>query len=59
VSDERPLSTGEVARLLHVTPVAVLGWIGPASFRLPRSEEAGTGFLAPNSESSSPTIRSL
>ena len=27
VSDERPLSTGEVARLLHVTPVAVLGWI--------------------------------
>jgi excisionase family DNA binding protein len=27
VADERPLSTGEVARLLHVTPVAVLGWI--------------------------------
>jgi len=27
VSDERPLSTGEVARLLHVTPVAVLHWI--------------------------------
>ena len=27
MSDERPLSTGEVARLLHVTPVAVLGWI--------------------------------
>ncbi len=25
--DERPLSTGEVARLLHVTSVAVLGWI--------------------------------
>ena len=25
--DEKPLSTGEVARLLHVTPVAVLGWI--------------------------------
>ena len=24
MSDERPLSTGEVARLLHVTPVAVL-----------------------------------
>ncbi len=24
---EKPLSTGEVARLLHVTPVAVLGWI--------------------------------
>ncbi len=27
MSDERPLSTGEVAWLLHVTPVAVLGWI--------------------------------
>jgi len=27
VADERPLSTGEIARLLHVTPVAVLGWI--------------------------------
>ena len=27
MTDERPLSTGEVARLLHVTPVAVLGWI--------------------------------
>jgi len=27
MSDEKPLSTGEVARLLHVTPVAVLGWI--------------------------------
>lgn len=27
MSDERPLSTGEVARLLHVTPVAVLRWI--------------------------------
>jgi excisionase family DNA binding protein len=27
VPDERPLSTGEVARLLHVTPVAVLLWI--------------------------------
>ncbi len=25
--DERPLSTGEVGRLLHVTSVAVLGWI--------------------------------
>lgn len=25
--DEKPLSTGEVARLLHVTPVAVLLWI--------------------------------
>jgi excisionase family DNA binding protein len=27
VSDGRPLSTGEVARLLHVSAVAVLGWI--------------------------------
>ncbi len=27
MSDERPLSTGEVARFLHVTPVAVLSWI--------------------------------
>jgi excisionase family DNA binding protein len=27
VSDEKPLSTGEVARLLHVTPVGVLFWI--------------------------------
>ncbi len=27
MSSEKPLSTGEVARLLHVTPVAVLGWI--------------------------------
>lgn len=27
VSDEKPLSTGEVARLLHVTPVTVLLWI--------------------------------
>jgi len=27
VSDEKPLSTGEVARLLHVSPVAVLFWI--------------------------------
>src|SRR3970282_1253624 len=27
MSDERPLSTGDVARLLHVTPVAVLRWI--------------------------------
>lgn len=27
MADERPLSTGEVARLLHVTPVAVLAWI--------------------------------
>ncbi len=25
--NEKPLSTGEVARLLHVTPAAVLGWI--------------------------------
>ncbi len=27
MSDERPLTTGEVARFLHVTPVAVLSWI--------------------------------
>ncbi len=27
MAHEKPLSTGEVARLLHVTPVAVLGWI--------------------------------
>lgn len=27
MSDEKPLSTGEVARLLHVSPVAVLLWI--------------------------------
>lgn len=27
MSDEWPLSTGEVARLLHVSPVAVLRWI--------------------------------
>jgi excisionase family DNA binding protein len=27
VPDEKPLSTGEVARLLHVTPVAVFHWI--------------------------------
>jgi excisionase family DNA binding protein len=27
VAREKPLSTGEIARLLHVTPVAVLGWI--------------------------------
>lgn len=27
MSDEKPLSTGEVARLLHVTPVTVLLWI--------------------------------
>ncbi len=26
MAQEKPLSTGEVARLLHVTPVAVLGW---------------------------------
>lgn len=27
VADEKPLSTGEIARLLHVTPVGVLRWI--------------------------------
>lgn len=27
MSDEKPLSTGEVARLLHVSPVTVLFWI--------------------------------
>jgi two-component system, OmpR family, response regulator VicR len=27
VPDEKPLSTGEVARLLHVTPVAVFHWV--------------------------------
>jgi len=27
MADEKPLSTGTVARLLHVTPVAVLHWI--------------------------------
>jgi len=27
VTDERPLSTGDIARLLHVTAVAVLRWI--------------------------------
>jgi excisionase family DNA binding protein len=27
MADEKPLSTGTVARLLHVTPVAVLRWI--------------------------------
>ncbi len=27
VTEEKPLSTGDIARLLHVTPVAVLHWI--------------------------------
>ena len=31
--DEKPLSTGEVARLLHVSPVAVLGWIRAGKLR--------------------------
>jgi excisionase family DNA binding protein len=38
LSSERPLSTGEVARLLHVTPVAVLHWIRVgklAAYRVP------------------------
>jgi excisionase family DNA binding protein len=56
VSDERPLSTGEVARLLHVTPVAVLGWIRAGKLsayrvaggrhRIPRAEFRK--FLADN-----------
>ncbi len=36
--EEKPLSTGEVARLLHVTPVAVLHWIRGgklAAYRVP------------------------
>ncbi|HYL79260.1 MAG TPA: response regulator [Candidatus Acidoferrum sp.] len=34
--DERPLSTGEVARLLHVTPVAVLLWIRAGKLKAAR-----------------------
>lgn len=34
--DERPLSTGEVARLLHVTPVAVLLWIRAGKLKASR-----------------------
>ena len=54
--DERPLSTGEVGRLLHVTPVAVLRWIRAGKLkayrvpggrhRIPRSEFRK--FLAEN-----------
>lgn len=36
MSDERPLSTGEVARLLHVTPVAVLLWIRAGKLKAAR-----------------------
>jgi excisionase family DNA binding protein len=36
VSGERPLSTGEVARLLHVTPVAVLFWIRAGKLKAAR-----------------------
>lgn len=34
--DERPLSTGEVARLLHVSPVAVLLWIRAGKLKAAR-----------------------
>lgn len=34
--DEKPLSTGEVARLLHVTPVAVLLWIRAGKLKAAR-----------------------
>lgn len=36
MSDEKPLSTGEVARLLHVTPVAVLLWIRAGKLKAAR-----------------------
>jgi len=36
VSDEKPLSTGEIARLLHVTPVAVLLWIRAGKLKASR-----------------------
>jgi excisionase family DNA binding protein len=36
VSGEKPLSTGDVARLLHVTPVAVLLWIRAGKLRAAR-----------------------
>jgi two-component system OmpR family response regulator len=36
VADEKPLSTGEVARLLHVTPVAVLLWIRAGKLKAAR-----------------------
>ncbi len=56
MSDEKPLSTGEVARLLHVTPVGVLLWIRAGKlkayrvpggrYRIPRAEFRK--FLADN-----------
>lgn len=36
MADERPLSTGEVARLLHVTRVAVLFWIRAGKLKASR-----------------------
>ena len=36
MADEKPLSTGEVARLLHVTPVAVLLWIRAGKLKAAR-----------------------
>jgi excisionase family DNA binding protein len=36
VSHEKPLSTGDVARLLHVTPVAVLFWIRAGKLKASR-----------------------
>lgn len=54
--DEKPLSTGEVARLLHVSPVAVFRWIRAGKlkayrvpggrYRIPRAEFRT--FLAAN-----------
>jgi excisionase family DNA binding protein len=56
VPDEKPLSTGEVARILHVTPVAVFRWIRAGKlkayrvpggrYRVPRAEFRT--FLADN-----------
>ena len=48
MSDERPLSTGEVARLLHVTPVAVLGWIRAG--KLPAYRVPGGRHRIPRAE---------
>lgn len=36
MSHEKPLSTGDVARLLHVTPVAVLFWIRAGKLKASR-----------------------
>lgn len=48
MSDERPLSTGEVARLLHVSGVAVLRWIRAG--KLPAYRVPGGHYRIPRAE---------